>query len=178
MWVFSAKVREQRHFSSHTSPAFKRASLGRLLLKKEQLRMSTFLEKCVLFAPYHNPPVAQGPWFCSGVTDYSAVIGCFPERLGLVQWRDWEVDPETAKNKRARGTVRILPGPCQGSSLEELKSGSSALNMAPGVSTKDLWIGFRNGWKVKERVGGDGGRPGRSPVLLALGRQVGFPNQV
>ena len=87
MWVFSAKVREQRHFSSHTI-AFKRASLGRLLLKKEQLRIATFLEKCVLFALYHNPPVAQGPWFCSGVTDYPAVIGCFPERLGLVQWRD------------------------------------------------------------------------------------------
>ena len=68
MWVFSAKVREQRHFSSYTI-AFKRTSLGRLLLKKEQLRISTFLEKCVLFALYHNPPVAQGPWFCSGVTD-------------------------------------------------------------------------------------------------------------
>lgn len=85
------------------------------------------------------------------------------------------MDPETAKNKRARGTVSILPGPCQGSSLEELKSGSSALNVAPGVSTKDRWVGCRNGWKVKERVGGDGGKARKMPCAACPGSPGRFP---
>lgn len=33
------------------------------------------------------------------------------------------------------------------------------------------WIGCWNGWKVKERVGGDRERPGRSTVLIVLGHQ-------
>ena len=169
MWVFSAKVREHRHCSGHTI-ACKRASLERHLLKNwgsQHFWRNVF---CWLSAT---------PTCCTGQElQTTAVIGYFPERLGLVQWRYWEVVPETAKSRRTRGSVSTLRGPCQGPGLEEPKSGSSALNTAPGKSA-----GRPPGWlpkwmEVKGRVGGDAGRPRRSPVPLALGHQVGFPKQV
>lgn len=67
--------------------------------------------------------------------------------------------PETAKSKRARGSVSTLPGPCQGPGLEEPKSGSSALNTAPGKSAERL-PGWLPKWmEVKGRVGGDAEGP-------------------
>ena len=60
--------------------------------------------------------------------------------------------PETAKNKRATGSVSIMPGPHQGSSLREPKSVSSAFNTDPGTSTKSPLDRLLK-WMESERKG-------------------------
>lgn len=60
--------------------------------------------------------------------------------------------PETAKDKRATGSVSIMPGLRQGSRLGEPKSVSSAFNMAPGTSTKRP-LDWLLKWMESERKG-------------------------
>lgn len=75
-----------------------------------------------------------------------------------------------------------LPGVDQGylvpiHRLGRLSSVSSALNMVPQTSQKTCWVGHRNRWKVKERIGDERERPGQSPELTVLGNQGSFPEQ-
>lgn len=67
-WFLLQKSGIKGHLQQHRG--IQKGFFGQTSLKKEQLRISMFLEKRILFTPCPNPPAAYGPVVHAGAADY------------------------------------------------------------------------------------------------------------